>query len=71
MGGWIGQAAGADIVEIEDARYFYTSSETTVDKVVEGEDKPFRHSIQEESTHVSFTHSLMSFPTFCSAGILA
>ena len=35
---WSDQAVDGDIVEIEDARYFYMISETTVGKVVEGED---------------------------------
>ena len=74
MGKWFGQAVGADIMEIEDAN-FDTFSETTVGKVVEGEDiqpgEPFRQSIQEGSTHASFTHFLISFPTFCSADKLA
>ena len=30
MGEWFGQAVDADIVEIEDARYFDSFSETTV-----------------------------------------
>ena len=37
VGKWFGQAVGADIMEIEDAN-FDTFSETTVGKVVEGED---------------------------------
>jgi hypothetical protein len=48
-------------------RYFDTFSKTTVGKVVEREDiwpgESFRQSIQDESTHASFTHSLMSLPT--------
>ena len=65
MGEWVGQTVDADIFKIEDARYFDTFSKTT-----EGEDirqgKSFRRSIQDESTHASFTHSLMLLPTFCS-----
>ena len=38
MGELFGQAVLTDIVEIEDASYFDTFSETTVGKVVEGED---------------------------------
>ena len=64
VGEGFGQAVDADIVEIEDVRYFDTFSKTT-----EGEDirqgKSFRRSIQDESTHASFTHSLMLLPTFC------
>ena len=71
MGEWFGQAVDADIAEIEDASYFHTFSKTTVGKVVEGEDiwpgEPFRQSIQDESTHDSFTHSFMLFPASCSA----
>ena len=71
MGGWLEQAVDADIVEIENASYFNTSSETTVGKVVEGEDiwlgKSFRQSIQDGSTHASFIHSRILSPTFCSS----
>ena len=62
---WFGQTVDADIIKIEDARYFDTFSKTT-----EGEDiwqgKSFRRSIQDESTHASFIHSLMLFATFFS-----
>ena len=71
MGEWLGQAVDADIVEIEDARYFDTFSEPAVGKVVEGEDvwlgESFRQGIQDESTHDPFTHSFMLFPTLCSS----
>ena len=60
-----GQAVDADIVEVEDASYFDTFSETTWPF------ESFRQSIQDESTHDPFTHSLKSFPTFCSADRLA
>ena len=50
-------------------------SETIIGKVVEGEGvwpgESFRQTIRDESTHASFTHLFMSFPTFCSAEILA
>ena len=73
MGEWFGQAVHADIVEIEDASYFNTFSETTVGEFVEGEDfwpgESFRQCIQDESTHDSFTHSFMFFPTFCSVAL--
>ena len=62
---WFGQTVDADIMKIEDARYFNTFSKTT-----EGEDiwhgKSFRRSIQEESTHASFIHSLKLFAIFFS-----
>ena len=38
VGQWFSQAVFADVVEIEDARYFYTFSETIISKVVENED---------------------------------
>ena len=65
MGEWFSQKVDVDIMKIEDARYFDTFSKTT-----EGEDirqgKSFRRSIQDESTHASFIHSLMLFATFFS-----
>ena len=74
VGEWFGQAVDANIMEIEDVN-FDMFSETTGGKVVEGEDiwpgESFRQSIQEGSTHTSFTHLLISFPTFCSADKLA
>ena len=63
----MGQAVDTDIMEIEDAN-FDIFSETTVGKVVEGEDirpgEPFQQSIQERSTHASFTHLLIFSPAF-------
>ena len=71
VGEWFGQTVDADIVEIEDARYFDTFPKTTVGKVVEDEDiwpgESLRQSIQDESTYASFTHSLILLPTFCSS----
>ena len=70
MGKWFGPAVDADIMEIEDVN-FDMFSETTVGKVVVGEDiwpsESFRQSIQDWSTHASFTHLLIFFPAFCSA----
>ena len=69
-GKWFGQAVDADIMEIEDVK-FDMFSETTGGKVVVGEDiwpgESFRQSIQDWSTHASFTHLLIFFPAFCSA----
>ena len=66
---WFHKAVDADVVEIENASYFDMFFATTVGKVVEGEDiwlgKSFRQSIQDDSTHASFIHSLMLFPTLC------
>ena len=67
MGEWLGQAVDANIVEIENARYFDTFSETTVGQVVEGKDISFRQSIQDESTHASFIHSFIMSPALSSS----
>ena len=72
VGEWFGQVVAADVVEIENASHFVSSSEATVGNVVEGEDiwlgKSFRQSIQDESAYASFTHSFMLFPkNFCSS----
>ena len=67
MGEWFGQTVDADILKIEDAKYFDRFSSTTEGEVVEGEGiwpgQSFQHSIQDESTHTSLTHSLMLLPT--------
>ena len=72
---WFHKAVDADVVEIENASYFDTSSEATIGNVVESEDiwlgKSFRQSIQDESAYASFTHSFMLFPNFCSSDKLA
>ena len=62
VGEWFHQAVGGDIVEIEDASYFDMFPKTThgVASML------FRENDQDESTHASFSHPLIIFPTsFC------